>query len=50
MLDHPQFEYFQKRKLDPKNDTDYKLIEEFWCANLDEVVDGLRFRTKVYQK
>ena len=35
MLDHPQFEYYQKRQLDVNNEADRKLISDFWCAKAD---------------
>jgi elongation factor 1-gamma len=37
MLDHPQFEYYQRRQLDVTNEADKKLISDFWCAKADEV-------------
>jgi len=39
MLEHPQFEYFKKQKLDPKNESDRKLVSEFWIKGEDEVVN-----------
>jgi elongation factor 1-gamma len=35
MLDHPQFEYYQRRELDIKNEADKKIITEFFCAKSD---------------
>lgn len=31
MIDHPQFEYYKKTKLDHTNEEHKKLISEFWC-------------------
>ena len=36
MIDHPQFEYYQKRQLDVNNEADRKLISDFWCAKAEE--------------
>jgi len=36
MIDHPQFEYYQKRELDVNNEEDKKLIADFWCAKPDQ--------------
>lgn len=33
--EHPQFEYYERRKADLSNDEDQKLINDYWC-NLDE--------------
>ena len=35
MLDHPQFEYYQRRQLDVNNEADKKIITEFFCAKSD---------------
>jgi len=35
MLDHPQFEYYQRRELDVNNEADRKLISEFWSAKAE---------------
>lgn len=35
MIDHPQFEYYQKRQLDVSKEEDRKLISDFWCAKAD---------------
>ena len=41
MIDHPQFEYFQRRELDVNNEEDRKLISEFWCAKEGSIIKGL---------
>lgn len=48
MKDHPTFEYYKTRKLDPSNADDRKLLEDFWCADEDEMVNGLRYREGKY--
>lgn len=43
MLDHPQFEYYQKRRLDVNNEADRKTISEFFCAKAETTVcNGLK--------
>jgi len=44
--DHPQFEFYERRKADLSSDEDQKLINDYWC-NLDETtrVNGLAPRT-----
>lgn len=43
MLDHPQFEYYQKRELKIDNADDRKLISDFWCAKAEvSVINGLK--------
>jgi hypothetical protein len=37
MIEHPQFEFFDKRKLDIKNSqADRELVERFWTVKEDE--------------
>jgi len=40
MLDHPQFEYYQKRQLDVNNEADKKTISEFFCAKAEAICNG----------
>lgn len=40
MLDHPQFEYYQKRELDVNNQADRDLITDFWSAKVGDVING----------
>jgi elongation factor 1-gamma len=43
MLDHPQFEYYQRRELDIKKEEDRKLISDFWCAKAEaSTANGLK--------
>ena len=40
--DHPQFEYYQRRKMDILNNADdMKLLREFWGSKENEQVNGL---------
>jgi len=48
MKDHPSFEYYKVRKLDHNNADDRKLLEDFWCADEDETILGLRYREGKY--
>lgn len=41
MLDHPQFEYYQKRELDVKVEADRKLISEFFAGKVGSIANGL---------
>jgi len=40
MIDHPQFEYYNKKELDINNEADKALIKEFFCAKAGDVVNG----------
>lgn len=42
MIDHPQFEYYQRRELDVTKEEDRKLISDFWCAKPDSIANGLK--------
>jgi hypothetical protein len=48
MKDHPSFEYYKTRKLDPKLEADQQIISDFWSADEDEVIMGLRYRQGKY--
>lgn len=56
MIDHPQFEFYTKTKLDIlKSEADRKLVEEFWTKKEEEVLelaDGrkLKVQTKKLYK
>lgn len=39
-IDHPQYEYYQKRKLDVDNAEDLNIIREFWGGSPDGTVMG----------
>ena len=43
-----QFEYYTKRKLDTNNPDDRKLVEDFWCSNEDDIVNGLKYQAGKY--
>lgn len=50
MLDHPQFEYYQKRELSVTNEADRKLIADFFCAKVDGTANGLKVQeTKMFK-
>jgi len=40
MIDHPQFEYYQKRELSVDNEEDRNLIRDFWSAKVGDSVNG----------
>jgi elongation factor 1-gamma len=44
MIDHPQFEYYQRRELDVKNEADRKLITDFWAGKVDSTANGLKIQ------
>ena len=48
MIEHPSFEYYKKRKLNPKNPEDQKILEDFWCSEEESVIMGLRYRMGKY--
>ena len=50
MIDHPQFEYYQKRELDVTKEEDKNLIAEFWCAKAEAVVNGKKVQECKYHK
>ena len=40
MVEHPQFEYWEKKKLDVKSEADQKTILEYFTTKEDGKVDG----------
>lgn len=40
MIDHPQFEYYQPRKLDINVEADYNLVKDFWSAEEEGTANG----------
>lgn len=40
MLDHPQFEYYEKRELDLNNEADKQLIKDFWTVKAGDSING----------
>jgi len=49
--EHPQFEYYFSRKLDPKNKKeDDALIREYFSCVVGDKVEGLEVRTMRWQK
>lgn len=50
MNDHPQFEYYNTKKLDIDNETDRAYIKEMWCAKDGPLKDGTPIQNWKYQK
>jgi len=51
MLDHPQFEYYKNRRMDPKNNkADEQLLREFWGAQVDKTANGKPVVTIAWHK
>jgi hypothetical protein len=49
--EHPQFEYYRTRKLDPQNNSDDdKLVREFFGGKEEDIVNGLKVQTIRWQK
>lgn len=49
--EHPQFEYYKTRKLDPRNNKDDdKLIRDYFAGKEGDVIEGLTARTLKWQK
>jgi elongation factor 1-gamma len=49
--EHPQFEYYKSRKLDPRNNKDDdKMVREYFSAKEEEMVCGLKAQTLKYVK
>ena len=40
MDEHPQFEYYLKKELNPDDASDRKLIEDFFCTKVGEDING----------
>lgn len=49
--EHPQFEYYNTRKLDPRNNKDDdKLVREYFGGAVGDKMSGLTCQTLVWQK
>jgi elongation factor 1-gamma len=48
MIDHPTFEFYKKRKLDITKAEDKKLIEDYWCSEEGEMIEGLKYMEGKY--
>lgn len=46
LQEHPSFEYYERVRVDPANPEHRKLVEDYWCSEVDEPVEGLRLREK----
>lgn len=40
MIDHPQFEYYNKRELFLDNADDLKLLTDIFCAKYGDTING----------
>merc|ERR1712196_135626 len=50
MHEHPQFEYYQERKMDLKNEKDLKLVREFWGATYETTANGMKIQSIQWHK
>jgi len=49
--EHPQFEYYKSRKMDPRNNkTDDKLVREFFGGNEEDTINGMHAHTLKWHK
>jgi len=49
--EHPQFEYYKTRKMDPRNNKDDdKLVREFFGGKEEEIINGLKCQTLRWHK
>lgn len=45
-VDHPQFEFYQKKQLDHKKAEDRKMVENFWTSQKGDKVNGMAFQVR----
>lgn len=50
LIDHPQFEYYNTKKLDIDNPEDQAYIKDIWCAKDGPLADGTAIQNWCYQK
>jgi hypothetical protein len=50
VLDHPQFEYYQKRELDISKPEDVQLIREFWGGKVGETANNMKIQECKFHK
>ena len=50
MLEHPQFEFYNTKKLDIDNEADREYIKDVWCAKDGPLKDGTPIQNWKYQK
>jgi len=50
MHDHPQFEYYNHRKMNLKDDKDVQLIREFWGATYEKPTNGRKVQSIAWHK
>jgi len=49
--EHPSFEYYKTRKLDPRNNkADDKIVREYFGGAVDKKMSGLKCKTIVWHK
>jgi len=50
MHDHPQFEYYEERKMDINNKKDLQLIREFWGGEMGKKANGKKIQSIAWHK
>ena len=50
MHEHPQFEYYNHRKMDFNDPKDFKLIKEFWSAEQGGTANGMKIQSVAWHK
>jgi elongation factor 1-gamma len=50
VLDHPQFEYYQRRELDISKPEDVQLIREFWGGKVGETANNMKIQECKFHK
>lgn len=50
MHEHPQFEYYNHRKMDFNDPKDFQLIKEFWAAEEGKKANGMKIQSVAWHK
>jgi len=50
MHEHPQFEYYNHRKMDFNDKKDFNLIKEFWSAEPGKKANGMKVQSVMWHK
>jgi len=50
MNEHPQFEYYNHRKMDFNDKKDFQLIREFWSAEIGKKANGMKVQSVMWHK
>jgi elongation factor 1-gamma len=50
MHDHPQFEYYETRKINFNDKKDFQLIREFWSAEIGKKANGMKIQSVMWHK